>query len=92
MVDLDKNMGMMLIVLDTFFGTFQDELESEKAVFGLTKNPDYPYHPVQIITHEWKALFKDVTQSNITIIDRMKYIVNPPGWSHDKSFKTIKEL
>ena len=92
LVYLDKNMGMVLIVWDILFGTFQDELESEKAVFGLTKNPAHPYHPIQIITHEWKALLKDITQSNIAFIDRIKYIVNPPGWSHDQSSKTAKEL
>ena len=91
-VYLDKNMGMVLILWDRIFGTYQDELETEKVVFGLTKKLDHPFHPIEIITHEWKALWKDVTRSNITFYERVKYIVKPPGWSHDQSSKTAKEL
>ncbi len=89
---LDKNMGMVLIIWDRIFGTFQEELESEKVVYGLTKNPDKPYHPFHIIFHEWENLLKDLTQKEISFSDFFRYLFSPPGWSHDSKTKTAKEL
>lgn len=89
---LDKNMGMVLIIWDRLFGTFQQELEQEPCVYGLTKNPENPHHPIQIIFHEWVNLFKDITRKGISFSDRLKYLVFPPGWSHDGSTQTSREL
>lgn len=89
---LDKNMGMVLIVWDKLFSTFQEELDEEKVVYGLTKNPENPYHPLGIIFHEWRQLFKDITQPGISLKSRLRYVINPPGWSHDGRSKTAKEL
>lgn len=89
---LDKNMGMVLIIWDRLFGTFQKELEQEPCVYGLTKNPENPHHPIQIIFHEWVNLFKDITRKGISFSDRLKYLVFPPGWSHDGSTQTSREL
>lgn len=91
LIYLDRNMGMVLIIWDRLFGTFQKELPSEQVVYGLTKNPDNPHHPIYIITHEWKSLFNDL-QKAPTWIDRCKYLLNPPGWSHDGSSQTATEL
>jgi sterol desaturase/sphingolipid hydroxylase (fatty acid hydroxylase superfamily) len=89
---LDKNMGMILIIWDRIFGTFQAELDHEQVVFGLTKNPDNPYHPLKIISHEWQNLWHDVTKKNITWKNRFQYVFNAPGWSHDGSSMTAKEM
>ncbi|MCC7030664.1 MAG: sterol desaturase family protein [Chitinophagaceae bacterium] len=89
---LDKNMGMVLIIWDRMFGTFQRELESETVVYGLTKNLDRPYHPLHIIFHEWKSLFQDLSQKNITFRHALHYLFDAPGWSHDGSRKTAKQL
>jgi len=89
---LDKNMGMVLIIWDKLFGTFQPELESEKPVYGLTTNPSHPYHPIGIIFHEWKKLFNDLGKKGVNITDRFKYLFYPPGWSHDGSTKTAKQM
>jgi len=89
---LDKNMGMVLIIWDRLFGTFQKELEQEPCVYGLTKNPENPHHPIQIIFHEWKNLLHDITRKGISFSDRMKYLVFPPGWSHDGSTQTSSEM
>ena len=51
---------MSLIIWDRIFGTFQPEIEHEKVMYGLTKNPEHPHHPIQIITHEWKAIYNDL--------------------------------
>lgn len=89
---LDKNMGMVLIIWDRLFGTFQSELEEEAVVYGLTKNPEHPHHPIRIITHEWESLFKDLTQKDIAWKDFFRYLFYPPGWSHDGKTKTAKQL
>ncbi|MBL7767138.1 MAG: sterol desaturase family protein [Chitinophagaceae bacterium] len=89
---LDKNMGMVLIIWDRLFGTFQEELETEPVVYGLTKNPESPHHPFRIIFHEWHQIFKDLMKPGATMRDRLHYLLDAPGWSHDGSSKTAKEL
>lgn len=91
---LDKNMGMFLIVWDKLFGTFQAELpdsEYQPIKYGLTKNIEKP-NAVNIVFHEWKQMWKDVFQKNITLRQRMGYLFGPPGWSHDGSRLTSEEL
>ena len=87
---LDKNMGMCLIIWDKMFGTFQDELEEEKVVYGLTK-PVESQNPFHIIFHEWKNIRKDVIKK-VPLTTKLKYIFMPPGWSHDGSTKTAEQL
>jgi sterol desaturase/sphingolipid hydroxylase (fatty acid hydroxylase superfamily) len=91
-VYLDKNMGMVLILWDRLFGTFQNEIDSDKVIYGLTKNPERPFHPIKIIAHEWQDLWKVISMKNISFSNRVKYLFNPPGWSHDGSTLTAKEM
>jgi sterol desaturase/sphingolipid hydroxylase (fatty acid hydroxylase superfamily) len=91
---LDKNMGMFLVVWDKLFGTFQPELAQEEyqpLKYGLTKNVENP-NAINIVFHEWKQMWKDVFQKNITWKQRMGYLFGPPGWSHDGSRLTSEEL
>lgn len=88
---LDKNMGMFLIIWDRFFGTFQEELESDPVRYGLTTNPAEK-GPLNIVFHEFYAIQKDVRTRGNGLIDKLKYIFAPPGWSHDGSTKTSREL
>jgi len=91
---LDKNMGMFLIIWDKLFGTFQPELsaaEYEPLQYGLTKNIDSS-HPLTVIFHEWKGIFKDVSQKDISLYSRWMYLFGPPGWSHDGSRQTSEQL
>lgn len=88
---LDKNMGMLLIIWDKLFGTFQAEDNSDPVKYGLTKNLE-TYNPVTMVFHEWKAIFKDVFSKKCSFIDKLKYIFGPPGWSHDGSTKTSAQL
>ncbi|MEJ7672754.1 MAG: hypothetical protein WKF59_08575 [Chitinophagaceae bacterium] len=50
-----------------------------------------PHHPAKIIFHEWQTLGKDL-RKNIPIRTKLKYLIMPPGWSHDGSTKTAKQL
>lgn len=87
---LDKNMGMFLIIWDRMFGTFQAELEEEPVRYGLTTNPT-DRGPVNIVFHEFKAIWKDV-QKPVNWLHKLRYVFAPPGWSHDGSTKTSAQL
>ena len=91
---LDKNMGMFLIIWDKLFGTFQAELPAENyqpIVYGLTKNIEEP-NAITLVFHEWKQIWLDITQKGISFKTRLQYLFGPPGWSHDGSRKTSKQM
>ena len=88
---LDKNMGMVLIIWDRIFGTFQEELEKDPVRYGLTKQLDRPYHLTNVVFHEWAHIISDM-KKEVPFLIKIKYLVMPPGWSHDGSTKTAKEL
>jgi sterol desaturase/sphingolipid hydroxylase (fatty acid hydroxylase superfamily) len=88
---LDRNMGMVLIIWDKIFGTFQEELKSDPVKYGLTKQLNHPYHLTNIIFHEWKNILCDL-HKNIPLSIKIKYLIMPPGWSHDGSTKTARQL
>lgn len=87
---LDKNMGMVLILWDRLFGTFHDEDAHEPVKYGLTHQPEN-MGPVNVLFHEWKALLHDVKHAP-GIGNKLKYLFNPPGWSHDGSTQTARVL
>lgn len=85
---LDKNMGMVLIIWDRIFGTFQEE--TEKPVYGLT-TPLESGSPREVIFGEWEKLFRDLKKPG-TLALKWKLIWKPPGWSPDKSTLTSHEI
>ncbi len=91
LIYLDKNMGMCLIIWDKLFGTFQAELEEEPVKYGITKPIENPNNPINVIFHEWKEIWVDLNK-NSSLNTRLKYLFKPPGWSHDGSSKTTKEM
>jgi len=88
---LDKNMGMVFIIWDKIFGTFQKEDGYEPIQYGLTKKLDNPHHPGKIVFHEWENLIADLKRP-LPLKIKLQYIFNSPGWSHDGSTKTSKQL
>lgn len=78
---LDRNHAGILIIWDRLFGTFAEEREDEKPVYGLTKNI-HTYNLFKIATHEFANIWRDV-KSAPTFKDKLKYIFYPPGWSHN---------
>ncbi len=85
---LDKNMGMVLIIWDRLFGTFQEEDETVK--YGLTQNVA-SHNPAKILFHEWQSMVEDVKKPG-PVGQKLRYIFAPPGWSHDGSKKTAAQL
>jgi sterol desaturase/sphingolipid hydroxylase (fatty acid hydroxylase superfamily) len=88
---LDKNMGMCLIIWDRMFGTFQDELPEEPVVYGLTSPVENPNNALSHVGLEWKKMYKDMKR-DLPFATKIKYLLMPPGWSHDGSTKTAVQL
>lgn len=91
---LDRNMGMFLIIWDKIFGTFQPELPAatyQPLKYGLTSQLE-KQDPVHIVFHEWKDIRKDLSTPRLRFSHKLQYIFGPPGWSHDGSKFTSKEL
>ena len=85
---LDKNMGMVLIIWDRIFGTFEEE--NEKPEYGLT-TPLQTGSLKEVVLGEWQKLGADLMRP-ISWRLKWKYIWNPPGWSHDKTTFTSSEI
>jgi len=85
---LDKNHAGILIIWDRMFGTFQPELYRPK--YGLTKNVK-TFNPVKVAFHEWINIARDLRKAQ-TWKDCWNYLFNSPGWSHDGSTKTTRQL
>ena len=88
---LDRNLGMVLIIWDKLFGTFQEEVEEDPIKYGLTKKPGHPHHLSRVVFHEWKNISIDL-HKKIPLAVKLKYLIMPPGWSHDGSTKTSRQL
>ena len=87
---LDKNMGMLLIIWDRMFGTFMEEDKDEAVVYGLTENIK-TYNPLKMVFHEWIGIAKDLKKPS-SLKAKFMYVFGPPGWSHDGSKKTARQL
>ncbi len=85
---LDKNHAGTLIIWDKLFGTYQEEIFKPK--YGLIENIK-SFNPFIIVFHEWKKLFSDFRKTKKRK-DRVHYFFNSPGWSHDSTIKTTKQL
>ena len=84
---IDKNMGMVLIIWDKIFGTFQKELSAEEYEpirYGLAK-PLQEENLFMIIFHEWISILNDVRRKDIGWREKLGYIFGPPGWTHNKN-------
>jgi len=78
---LDQNHAGILIIWDRMFGTFAEERDDEKPVYGITNNIN-TYNLFKIASHEFVDILKDVKRAP-KFSDKLKYIFYPPGWSHD---------
>lgn len=85
---LDKNHGGILIIWDRLFGTFQPE--EERPTYGLTKNID-SFNPIKIALVTWSELFQKAKSAG-SLKAGINYFLKPPGWSHDGSTETVKEV
>jgi len=88
---LDANYAGTLIIWDRMFGTFVEELETDRPRYGIVKNLG-TFNPLKVAFHEWIGMFRDVFRSGLTVRQRLGYLFMPPGWSHDGSRETSESL
>lgn len=88
---LDRNHAGILIIWDRIFGTFEEEHRLEEpVVYGITTNIE-TNNPFRIATHEYVSLIQDVAKAP-GLRAKLGYIFGPPGWSHDGSTRTAKQM
>lgn len=85
---LDKNHAGTLIIWDKLFGTYQEEFTKPK--YGLSENIKSA-NLFTIEFYEWKNLFRDLKKTK-SVKHRIQYLFNSPGWSHNGSTKTARQL
>jgi alkylglycerol monooxygenase len=75
---LDKNYGQIFIFWDKFFGTYQEEMPSVPAVYGVTR-PVSTWNPIKInFLHLW-LLIKDAWRTDNSA-DKFRIWFMPLGW------------
>ncbi len=87
---LDRNHAGIFIIWDRLFGTFQEELDEDPVIYGITSNI-HTYNLFKIAFHEFQNIWKDVSEAP-DLKSKLAYIFAPPGWSHDGRSKTSDEL
>ncbi len=88
---LDANFAGILIIWDRLFGTFVPEQRDEKPDYGIV-SPLRSYNPLVVAFHEYAAIFKDIGQRGLSLPQRIKLILAPPGTSFDGSKQTVKQI
>ena len=87
---LDKNYGGILIIWDKLFGTFERCETVSTLQFGLPDGPASS-NPFKVVCSEYIKIWRDVKKVS-SRKQKVKYVLYPPGWSHDNSTKTAKQL
>lgn len=83
---IDTNYCNMLNIWDRIFGTYQEEKTNLKPEYGITR----PYDSANfwdIYFGEIITLTRDIAKAP-GLLNKLKYIVMPPGWSHTGDHKT----
>lgn len=86
----DRNMGMLLIVWDRLFGTFQAEDAGEPVHYGIGKTIR-ACTPISMVFHEWRDIVTDLRRTD-TLKDKLMYVFGPPGWCHGASSMTADSM
>ena len=75
---IDKNYGQILIIWDKIFGSFQEELDHIKPVYGIIR-PAKTWNPILInFKHLWQ-LIQDAYHTE-SIWDKVRIWFMPTGW------------
>jgi len=75
---LDKNYGGILIVWDRLFGTFKDEDDKERCVYG-TRGLLNSWDPLWANAQVYAGLAHDSWHAR-SWLDKFKVWIKPPGW------------
>ncbi|KAA1246369.1 sterol desaturase family protein [Aquimarina sp. RZ0] len=87
---IDTNYGETFSIWDRIFGTLQEELVYEKPVYGVMGDTIDGANLWQIQMVFWKDLWKDMKSAD-RWSDKLRYVINPPGWNHIDGGKMANE-
>ena len=87
---LDRNHGGILTIWDRLYGTWQPPIKGMKPHFGISHDPG-TMNPFKHNLFEFQEIWKDVKKAP-GFKNKFMYIFGPPGWSHDGSSMTSKQL
>ena len=77
-VYMDRNYGGVFILWDRLFGTFQEELDEEPVIFGVT-TPLASWNPLWANAQFYVALWRDAVRAE-SWWDRLRIWFMPTGW------------
>uniref|UniRef100_UPI004049B685 sterol desaturase family protein n=1 Tax=Gelidibacter sp. TaxID=2018083 RepID=UPI004049B685 len=87
---MDKNHGGFLNIFDKLFGTWKPLDDQIDIEYGVSTPPE-SYNMWIILMHEYQNIWADVKKSS-NWRHKLMYIFGPPGWSHDGSSLTVKQM
>lgn len=87
---LDKNHGGYLNLFDRMYGSHGVLDENQTVRFGVV-HPPKTNNPLDVLSHEYVAIWKDVKKAK-KFKHALMYIFGPPGWSPDGSSYTVKQI
>ncbi len=88
---LDANYAGVFIVWDKMLGTFVPERKDDKPRYGLVSDLG-TFNPLRVATHEYAGIIKDAAQKGLSPKQRLFYIFAEPGWCHDESRKSSRQI
>ena len=77
-------------IWDRVFGTYQEEDPKMKIDYGITREINSGNF-VEVYFGEIIHLIKDVIKAP-GILNKIRYIFYPPGWSHLENYQTAKMI
>lgn len=87
---LDRNHGGILNIWDKLYGTWQAPIKGVVPRFGISHDPD-TNNPITHNLFEFQEIWRDVKRAP-GLKNKLMYIFGPPGWSHDGSSMTSRQL
>jgi sterol desaturase/sphingolipid hydroxylase (fatty acid hydroxylase superfamily) len=87
---MDKNHGGFLNTFDKLFGTWKALDDDIDIKYGVS-TPPKSYNVWIILMHEYQNIWGDMKKSK-NWRHKFLYIFGPPGWSHDGSSLTVKQM
>jgi alkylglycerol monooxygenase len=75
---LDKNFSAIFNIWDRLFGTYQEELDSEPVVYGITR-PSQTFNPITINFEHLILMIKDAWRAE-NWMDKVTIWFRPTGW------------
>lgn len=86
---LDSNYAGVFMLWDRLFGSFTPEDDKGPIRYGLVRQLG-SFNILWAATHEWIGIARDIWRAPWGT--KLRYILMPPGWSHDGSRDTSDDI